>query len=216
MLRLRSDMFPGIGQSASLPAARRGFTLIEVMVVIAILVVLMALLVAVGSGVISNSKARQTHATLHTLDGVMKQYLDDGNPEPQPPDSTTWTTLYGAHPPQAYAQTQTKDPTTGTLDTAPDSDPINYVKLFRADPKIASELSTLKMSQDISTSPNGPNMVILDAWGTPIRYVPYNATTKKNGYFESAGPDGVFLTTVDPPVTGHTPPPDDLYSTDPL
>jgi prepilin-type N-terminal cleavage/methylation domain-containing protein len=199
MLRLRSDILPGLGLSASRPAGRRGFTLIEVMVVIAILVILAALLVAVASGVIGTSKGRQTHATLHVLDGVMQTYLKDGNPEPDDPNLSG----YSAN--------------TDMQKTNPVSDATRWVKALRADPDGAKGLSQLKSANVPDPDvPNAIATVIVDAWGTPIRYVPYDKDTKKSGYFESAGPDGQFLTTTDPPPAPAKLPPDDLYSTDPM
>jgi hypothetical protein len=161
----------------------------------------MALLVAVGSGVISNSKARQTHATLRALDGLMKDYLV-GNPEPQPP--SPWNSAYPSPSPEYY-------------ETNTESDPINWVKLLRAsDTKVRDRLAAFPTGKD----PNG-NITILDAWGTPIRYVPGDSATKKYGYFVSAGPDRIFSDTntsklMNPPPANKPFPPDDLYSTDPM
>jgi len=65
---------------------RRGFTLIEIMVVVAIIVILIGIVVAVGSYVKGSSQLKQTTTTFAALEGAMQDYLKD-NPEPPP---TKW------------------------------------------------------------------------------------------------------------------------------
>jgi prepilin-type N-terminal cleavage/methylation domain-containing protein len=184
-----------------------GFTIIEIMVVIAIIVILAAITVSVGKSVKTNAQIRSTHLTLKTLEGLMKDYLAAGNPEPDNPLAT------------GYAANVLMSATN------PASDPTRWVKaLLNCDSSTSSTGAVSKgpiakslgnLSQGSITDPDvGANSttVILDSWGTPIRYVPYNATTKAEGYFVSAGPDHQFSTTTPSPTPAL--PPDDLYSTD--
>lgn len=172
------------------------FTLIEVLVVVAIIVVLVAITVSVGSSVKTNASIRSTHATLKTLSGVMSDYLAQGNPEPDNPLASGYS---------ANADMST---------TSPVSDATRWVKALRADPGYSKKLSNL--ATGTMTDPDDPTKTtttIVDSFGTPIRYVPYDTGTKKEGYFQSAGPDRVFDTKSPAP----TPPlpADDLYSYDP-
>src|SRR5262249_42799804 len=53
---------------------RRGFTLVEMVIVIAIIVVLASLTFAVGTAVMANSEVRQTTATIKLLDAAVKEW----------------------------------------------------------------------------------------------------------------------------------------------
>ena len=180
----------------------RGFTLIEVMVVVAIIVILMAITVSVGISVKANAAIRSTHATLKSLEGMMKDYLATGSPEPTVQAWSGTAPYLTSNPTRAYAQ------------TSPASDVYGWVLLLQADPRFAKQLNNLTKSSDSAPT---PHTVILDAFGTPIRYVPFDPTTKKEGYFVSAGPDRVFATEnpsqYSPALASGTN--DDLYSYDP-
>jgi prepilin-type N-terminal cleavage/methylation domain-containing protein len=206
---------------------RRGFTLMEIMVVIAIIVVLMGLLVGVAAHAKENARIRQTRLTLHTLDALMKDYVKE-YPEPAiPTEAEYWkNAALGMPPPDpAYDETCVPDYTKqfpqsilAPKTPAPTSDPIYWVKVLTvfAPKPMASFTKGLDL---VTGNPPPPkNTVILDAWGTPIRYVPYNIDgTKKDGYFQSAGPDRIFMNSVNIAPNATKPfPPDDLYSTDPF
>jgi prepilin-type N-terminal cleavage/methylation domain-containing protein len=71
--------------------AGRGFTLIEVMIVVGIIVVLGAIALAVGMQVKRSAAETATKTTLKALDLAMGAFLKD-HPEPPdvPPNDTTW------------------------------------------------------------------------------------------------------------------------------
>jgi prepilin-type N-terminal cleavage/methylation domain-containing protein len=201
---------------------RNGFTLMEIMVVIAIIVVLMGLIVGVSAHARESARIRQTHLTLHTLDLIMKDYLKENAEPPIPTETDYWKNpamrliLGGA----AYDETCVPDYTktfpasiTSPKVPAPTSDPIYWVKALNA----FAPKSMAPLTKSVDPSPQ-VNTVILDAWGTPIRYVPYNIDgTKKEGYFQSAGPDRIFMDSANVAANATKPyPPDDLYSTDPF
>jgi prepilin-type N-terminal cleavage/methylation domain-containing protein len=73
---------------------RRGFTLIEIMVVVAILVILIGITVMVGNGVRTKSQEKYTRTTLEKLKGMMVEYYAAGNPEP----SNRWFEALKANP----------------------------------------------------------------------------------------------------------------------
>jgi prepilin-type N-terminal cleavage/methylation domain-containing protein len=183
-------------------APPRAFTLIEMLVVIAIIAILMVTIVAIGSGVRAKAARSSTLATLHTLQGLMKDYLDAGNPEPQVP--APWP--YSTSPiPSQYVQTN------------PASDVCNWVIALNSNPDIAKKLAALPSSTDADSSPpplpplNPAHKTILDAFGTPIRYVPAAGT--KEGYFMSAGPDRNFSNVTPAPASPLRA--DEIFSTDP-
>lgn len=59
------------------PRPPAGFTLIEILVVIAILVILVGLVVAIGSNVQGKAKIQTTKTLLKTLDGILSQYQQE-------------------------------------------------------------------------------------------------------------------------------------------
>ena len=64
--------------------SRRGFTLIEIMVAVAIIAVLAAIGLAVGVSVKRNASMNSTKATLNTLQGLMSRFLVDHSDGPPP------------------------------------------------------------------------------------------------------------------------------------
>jgi prepilin-type N-terminal cleavage/methylation domain-containing protein len=203
---------------------RRGFTLMEIMVVIAIIVVLMGLLVGVAAHAKENARIRQTRLTLHTVDLLMKDYVKE-YPEPGIPTKAEYWEFFdpikqtkpivdAGIPYDVTCVPDTTKPFPASITAStklPSSDPVYWVKALTAHaPKSMAVLPR-------STDPLG-NTIIVDAWGTPIRYIPYGMDgTKKEGYFQSAGPDRIFMNSVNIAPNATKPfPPDDLYSTDPF
>jgi len=61
--------------------APRGFTMVEILIVIAIIVILAGIVVAIAVGVTSAAKEKATKATFERLDSAMSLFLKD-HPEP--------------------------------------------------------------------------------------------------------------------------------------
>jgi prepilin-type N-terminal cleavage/methylation domain-containing protein len=72
----------------------RGFTLIEILVVISIIIILVGTVLAIGTQMRTAAQIRQTKVTLNTLKLAMKDYLDAGNPEPADNSATDYYTKF--------------------------------------------------------------------------------------------------------------------------
>lgn len=72
----------------------RGFTLIEILVVISIIIILVGTVLAIGTQMRTAAQIRQTKVTLNTLKLAMKDYLDAGNPEPLDNSATDYYTKF--------------------------------------------------------------------------------------------------------------------------
>lgn len=179
--------------ACSRPRRRSAFTLMEILLVVAILVTLIAISMFVGGAVKRSMAAKSTRTTLQTMQNLMRDYLKAGNPEPQVPASWPYSPIN--HP----SEDRTNVP----------SDPVNWVRALRATD------STGRLGDLVKNDRLG-NPVVLDGFGNAIRYVPAvtTGTQQREGFFQSAGPDGIWL-------DGLAPPPnvklqqDDLKSTDP-
>lgn len=63
-------------------AVRRGFTLIEVLVVVSIMVILLGLVIGVGVSVFKNQRAAATRGVLTALDRALDEYITSTNAAP--------------------------------------------------------------------------------------------------------------------------------------
>jgi prepilin-type N-terminal cleavage/methylation domain-containing protein len=90
----------------------RGFTLIEVMVVVGIIVILAGIMVAVGVAVKRTAAERSTKAALTTLDSAMTLFLKD-HPEPS---TANWLAALQSYPDSAAVLRKLKATSTGVPD----------------------------------------------------------------------------------------------------
>ena len=146
---------------------RRGFTLIEILVVISIIIILVGTVLAVGTQMRANAQVKQTRATLQALNSALIAYMADGNAEPN-----------GADPTIALS---------GQLGTA-----IIFTQ-FVAD--LQSSASSKKVILSLPMASYGAGgRSINDGFGYAILYMKSNTATGRAGYFQSAGADGVMGT----------------------
>ena len=148
-------------------AARRGFTLIEIMVTVAIIVILMAVIIAVSSNVMRTNAEAQTKMTLKQLSGIAEAYERD----------------------------------TGTSLAALGDDKMAvFLTTVSAIPDYKKQLVAL--GTKVVVMDNARNITqINDGFQNAIHFrvpVPVSASGKSY-YFESNGPDGLFLLTTGAP-----------------
>jgi len=157
-----------------------GFTLIEVLIVIALLVVLVSMVLVATSTTRVGTQEQLTRATIGLLDTALQEYYDYTNEFPEPNlVSGEFDFPYILHNASLYAQ----------LNLVPDSKKI----LGRL-----ADSQTLLVNEDISfTDRWGASheqqgcLLVLDAWGIPLDYR-YVAGTNTFPVITSAGPDKNF------------------------
>ncbi|HUO06993.1 MAG TPA: prepilin-type N-terminal cleavage/methylation domain-containing protein [Phycisphaerae bacterium] len=165
------------------PKPTRAFTLIEIMVTIAIILILAVILLAVGGNVRRNAQISATRTELQGLAGLVERFQQDN------PASPIQTTLYN-NDASSYSQAYPKAPAT-----------TNYVDALYADPNTRDPL--MRICGDnlkLRGSPSQTSM-ILDHFGRPISFIRQNevisadvgsgswSTPADRDYLRSSGPD---------------------------
>ncbi len=183
-----------------------GFTLVEMLIVILLVVVLAGLTVVVGRGVIAKSKVDQCRQLLLTLDATLTEYQADKGAIPPfvrrayipptgqgSPDRRTWreVAVY-IEQVQGYAGI---DKQLGTIDAS------FLVKRQQIYADLAGYPYAGRVTEDERPS-------VRDPWGLEILYIHPHADNEdtfrvfgtpvnERPYFMSAGPDGVYETLED-------------------
>ena len=166
------------------PTSARGFSLIELLIVVGIIVILVSISIAVGFKVAGSGKVRQTEQTLRVLDQSLTEMIAKlgGNPKPYVVDPRPGnnTAAQQSNPGNQYVQAVMD----GINET--DGKVINSVGLYMAQCKeFASVQETLKnlpqnIVKEYDADDNGnegqanqqaPMLTVFDGWGNPIRYV---------------------------------------------
>lgn len=168
---------------------RRGFTIIELLIVIAILATLVALTMAVGGAVLEGARKRQTMASLQIMDSSLSSYIAERDDIPPP--------LMGV--PRDAAKREARRRVIPVIDGSTRQGkelirPINAGAMFMyqaseiASIKIAFEgldsklvqrynideapVANIRRGQPIDQDLEQPELpTMFDAWGNPIRYV---------------------------------------------
>ena len=192
-------------------SAARGFTLIEILVAVLVIVILMGIVITVGARVVSGQRESQTTGVLRTLDRALEEYFTDAEAFPKF-SLNTYENVQGRtqHPEDIGKYV---DPEVQTFEDGNDYPTrpsaavfIEQVRGFGAvdelieaipDRYIGSLVRPMQAEDRTGTT----YVRIVDAWDNEILYVhPDNALAQalfgecinSRPYFLSAGPDGKF------------------------
>jgi prepilin-type N-terminal cleavage/methylation domain-containing protein len=134
----------------------RGFTLIEMMVVIGIILLLVALTVGVTVALASKSESREAESIIKVLDLALTEW-----------ESTSERQLtYGAETP-----TTPYDFDSAQYDADPDKLQSDFLKIMMRNPQVADMLAQIggDRLRDVDPDPDVRVLRIIDPWDRPIR-----------------------------------------------
>ncbi|MCB9933725.1 MAG: type II secretion system protein [Planctomycetes bacterium] len=199
---------------------RSGFTLIEILVVVGIIVLLAAVLLVSFSGVFSKSKEAQTKATIETLKSNVESFQSRWGPPP--PCSLQELGQLVGYP----ALTEPNQDNVGiealvlALRSRKEQGPYLDGPLFQDDKRRVNldldtvlEDATLPENLDIEEGSSRDLFEIADAWGNPLVYLDIKTVRAGNFQYEVTLADG-SSSRIDPtecqnalrhPVTGQYP-----------
>lgn len=187
---------------------RGGFTLIEMLTVVAALIILLGLMVSLAWDVRRQSSERLTKDLLIKLDALMGQYVSAHKRLPQVTSlvaqagQTEPATQPGLHVPRA---TEDELPDEETLLSAAELNNRDFVLALRAEAVAQPAGQPAGPSPELFGPLSGPmydEVTLRDAWGTPIVFMPamhpaIGMALGNRPFFLSAGPDRRFRTLED-------------------
>ena len=151
---------------------QRGFSLIEMLVVILVIAALISIVLIAGRSVLISTRISLTQTELHNLQASLDVLKHETNQ--QPTDMPTFLTEYQ----RLYAYQDTNGN-------------------WREHPNSLTNMPTNLLSTGPITMPGGATMqgivAINDAFGNAIQFLPYSTYNPQHTpCFVSAGPDGLF------------------------
>lgn len=151
------------------PGTPRAFTLVELLIVIAIIAALIGLTVAVGSRVISGGKKDLTRSTIEILNSAMQEYQSDkGQILPsvvKSPDSADDLLLAADVVVVSGTPGELLWPSGAVAVLAMRESSSARAVLEQLNPRVISDV-TINLSGDLVTLTS-----VIDGWGNPIRFV---------------------------------------------
>lgn len=164
-----------------------GFTLVELLLVIALIVILVSMVLIATNRSRVNSEEHLTRATIELLDAALQEYYEYTNEFPRTiaitPDSA-FDSIYSQHIASLYAQ----------LDSVPDS---KKILLKIKDSQLKPEQADVVFEDYLEMQhPRAGYIEIVDSWGTVLDYV-YDPDAMSFPMIISAGPDKNFDTPAD-------------------
>jgi Tfp pilus assembly protein PilE len=170
---------------------RGGFTLIEMLTVVAALIIVLGLMVSLAWSVRRQSSERLTKGLLFKLDALMGQYVARHKqlPEVAPLVDTTRAATQGA---------EAELPDEETLLQAAELNNRDFVLALRSEAASAGGSPAPDLFGPLTGSMYD-EVTLRDAWGTPIVFMPamhpaFGMALGYRPFFVSAGPDRKFHT----------------------
>jgi prepilin-type N-terminal cleavage/methylation domain-containing protein len=156
---------------------RHAFTLIELLIVVAIIATLAAITTLVGSAVLNSGKKSATIGILQSLDQALTAYIDDKGANPP-----SLVMIPAERVPNSISDDAVYYPAIdgrGRENTSDELFEVNSVALFiesvRSVPQTQEVVNTISTRYIQNFSPSEdffPQLLtVFDAWGNPIRYV---------------------------------------------
>ncbi|MFG0293993.1 MAG: type II secretion system protein [Phycisphaerales bacterium JB065] len=214
-----------MNRSGSTHLNHRGFTLLEVLITVSIIVILIAAVFAVGQQVITRQKINQTNGVLSSLDRALEEYRIESRVLPRLDTDDYLDQLWrdhagGTSPVMNDATGQTF---LGMVDNYRDEDfawlpnAAYFIYLSEGYENIDSIIAGIpgSFSRTVQVSNGVFRTQVLDAWDNPIIFVTpdnplaqaiFGECPSDRPYFMSAGPDGHYGVPTDVPAVGLTGP----------
>lgn len=157
----------------------KGFTLIELIVVVGIIMVLVSIMIMVGRSVMTKGKISQTRAKLLALESLIKEFNVKSG------DKVLLIGTDASHPENAgtvYATSNGKAAVENPLNTTTEGSAVaanaikyNYVNILYRHPATKDKLLAIAGKTPLDVDPDNKlnsrgYLVIRDAWGMPIHY----------------------------------------------
>ena len=201
--------------------ARRGFTLVEVLVVIGIILLLMGLLVAGFRHLNYTSARKETVAELHICRGMLTEYENHNG-------LTFLNTIYTANPPTLQTSDSTASGTTDMGAQSSTGDPryasnavtktqlaMRTIELVPENRNIVQSVQSKRILEpppgQAASKISDKGAVLLDGWGNPIILVPagglyvnmtsYNGSSTTPGTTYVVRTSGTYPSNALPPLT---------------
>jgi prepilin-type N-terminal cleavage/methylation domain-containing protein len=199
----------------------RGFTLIEVLIAVAIIVILIAAVFAVGQQVITRQKVNQTKGVLSSLDRALEEYRIESRVLPKLDTEDyldrLWRDFSGG--PSPVMNDATSQTFLGMVDTYRGEEfawlpnAAYFIFLSEGYENIDSIIAGIpgQFSRTVQVDNGVFRTQILDAWDNPIIFVTadnplaqalFGECPSDRPYFMSAGPDGHYGVPTDIPAQG--------------
>ena len=188
----------------------RGFTLIEMLTVVAGLIIVLGLMVSLAWDVRRQSSERLTKDLLVKLDALMAQYVAHHKQLPQVSPLVETRTGVRVAARGAAAKQQVRSATRPAEEELPDEETLlaaaelnnrDFVRALRAEAGGQATGPSPELFGPLS-GPMYDEVTLRDAWGTPIVFMPamhpaIGMALGNRSFFFSAGPDRTFRTLED-------------------
>ncbi len=198
------------------PSRPRGFTLVEILIVISIIVILVATVMAIGTNIRAGAQIRQTKLTLTTLQAALDKYINEGNAQPGDNSATDFVGKFRSTP--DIWKVVEKLPTQGSGASVSFNDGFGTpIKYFTGNSTSAGAIKNQSDKNGYFVS-GGPDGIITagNAWNSATNYSSTGTVVNyENNWWVSIGTGSNNIPTAPSSTKWRMLPIDDIYSFDP-